>query len=455
MDILNFKALLNDRSGTNQWSIYCPERRRAFILFLNTINYNVNASNYASQADTNLKFEKKEKGILSVWRNLSQLLGNVNSKTVPIADQEICRRLETYVASSTGEDAIGIEIEKSVTNGEHQTVTTKMSTMNATNSTAGTNRFLPVLSHFKYEYFVAGISGGVVSTLTLHPLDLIKIRFAVNDGRTRSVPQYTGLRNAITEIVRSEGVRGLYRGVTPNVLGSGSSWGFYFFFYNTIKTWIQGGNSKKPLGPSMHMLAAADAGILTLLMTNPIWVVKTRLCLQYAGDVHLSESKRYNGMMDALRKIYRTEGIRGLYKGLVPGMFGVSHGAIQFMTYEEMKNKYNIYLSVPIDTKLTTLEYVLFAAISKLFAAAITYPYQVVRARLQDHHHEYNGTWHCVQETWRCEGWRGFYKGLSVNLTRVTPATVITFVVYENVSHFLKIEIIYFLLELVQSFQDK
>lgn len=64
----------------------------------------------------------------------------------------------------------------------------------------------------------------------------------------------------------------------------------------------------------MHMVAAADAGILTLLMTNPIWVVKTRLCLQYADDVHLSESKRYSGMIDALKKISINEGITGLYK---------------------------------------------------------------------------------------------------------------------------------------------
>ncbi|XP_029662814.1 mitochondrial folate transporter/carrier [Formica exsecta] len=305
-------------------------------------------------------------------------------------------------------------------------------------ATPGTPRQLNVLSNFKYEYFVAGISGGVVSTLMLHPLDLIKIRFAVNDGQTNAGPRYNGLRNAMVQIVKTEGVRGLYRGVTPNVLGSGSSWGFYFFFYNTIKTSIQGGNSKKPLGPSMHMFAAADAGVLTLLMTNPIWVVKTRLCLQYAEDVNVAESKKYRGMVDALKKIYKTEGIRGLYKGLVPGLFGVSHGAIQFMVYEEMKNKYYNYLDVPIDTKLSTTEYIVFAAMSKLLAAASTYPYQVVRARLQDHHHDYRGTWHCIQCTWRYESWRGFYKGLSVNLTRVTPATVITFVVYENMFHYLQ-----------------
>lgn len=61
------------------------------------------------------------------------------------------------------------------------------------------------------------------------------------------------------------------------------------------------------------MLAASEAGILTLLMTNPIWVVKTRLCLQYDNSIDINSDKRYRGMVDGLTKIYRTEGIRGLY----------------------------------------------------------------------------------------------------------------------------------------------
>lgn len=63
----------------------------------------------------------------------------------------------------------------------------------------------------------------------------------------------------------------------------------------------------------MHMIAAAEAGVLTLVMTNPIWVVKTRLCLQYGPETQLPQD-RYNGMVDALAKIYRIEGVRGLYR---------------------------------------------------------------------------------------------------------------------------------------------
>ncbi|XP_063220382.1 solute carrier family 25 member 32 [Bacillus rossius redtenbacheri] len=309
-----------------------------------------------------------------------------------------------------------------------------MSTLKTSGTSSSSTLTTTVLSHVKYEHLIAGISGGVASTLILHPLDLIKIRFAVNDGQTAAAPQYLGLRNAVSTIVREEGARGLYRGVAPNVWGSGCAWGIYFLFYNTIKTWIQGGNAQKPLGPSLHMLAAAEAGILTLAMTNPIWVVKTRLCLQYneLDMTKISDSKRYAGMMDALQKIYTHEGIRGLYKGFVPGIFGVSHGALQFMTYEEMKNRYNQYKDLPIDTKLSSLDYLAFAAMSKLIAASATYPYQVIRARLQDQHHNYKGSWDCVKRTWRFEGIRGFYKGLVPYLLHVTPNICLVFLIYEK-----------------------
>lgn len=298
--------------------------------------------------------------------------------------------------------------------------------------TNGTSRKVTLFSQVKYEHMVAGISGGVTSTLILHPLDLIKIRFAVNDGRTTTAPQYRGLTSAFITIFRQEGFRGLYKGVTPNVWGSGSAWGFYFMFYNSIKTWIQGGNATQPLGPAWHMVAAAEAGILTLVMTNPIWVVKTRLCLQYDGMPVKNSQSKYGGMFDGLVKIYRNEGVKGLYRGFVPGMFGVSHGALQFMTYEEMKNKYNEYRNVPINTKLATGEYLVFAAISKLIAAAATYPYQVIRARLQDQNHSYKGSWDCIKQTWRYERMPGFYKGVIPYLVHVTPNICLVMIIYEK-----------------------
>jgi len=268
---------------------------------------------------------------------------------------------------------------------------------------------------------------------------LLKIRFAVDDGKTAANrPQYRGLGHAFYSIFKQEGATGLYKGVSPNVFGAGAAWGSYFLFYNTFKTEMQGGNTKQQLTPSLHMLAAAEAGLVTLVLTNPIWVVKTRLCLQYGMTNAPPGTTIYKGFIDALLKIKAEEGWKGLYKGFVPGIWGVSHGAIQFMAYEELKNLYNIqYKNQPVDTKLGTSEYLFFACLSKLFAAITTYPYQVVRARLQDQHSIYSSATDCVRQTLRDEGLSGFYKGLKPNLARVIPACGLTFVIYEEVSHFL------------------
>jgi len=290
----------------------------------------------------------------------------------------------------------------------------------------------------RMEHLFAGITGGVVSTLILHPLDLLKIRFAVDDGKVQNRPQYRGLGHAFYSIFKQEGATGLYKGVSPNVFGAGAAWGSYFLFYNIVKTEMQGGDSKKQLSPGMHMLAASEAGIMTLVLTNPIWVVKTRLCLQYGVTNPPPNTTIYKGFIDALIKIRRDEGFKGLYKGFVPGIWGVSHGAIQFMAYEELKNAYNInYKNQPVDTKLGTGEYLLFACMSKLFAAITTYPYQVVRARMQDQHSIYSSATDCVRQTLRDEGLSGFYKGIKPNLIRVIPACGLTFVIYEEVSHYL------------------
>ncbi|XP_064597511.1 solute carrier family 25 member 32-like isoform X2 [Liolophura sinensis] len=294
--------------------------------------------------------------------------------------------------------------------------------------------FSSIFRHVRLEHLLAGVSGGVVSTLVLHPLDLVKIRFQVNEGHTKSRPQYRGIVHALQSISRQDGISGLYRGVTPNVWGAGASWGLYFFFYNALKMWMQDGNSQRALSPGHHLLAASEAGLITLIFTNPIWVTKTRLCLQYEASASSSVAAHntYKGMLDALKKIYKYEGLRGWYKGFLPGVFGISHGALQFMAYEEMKNSYNKRLNRPVDHRLGSGEYILFAALSKMFAAVATYPYQVVRSRLQDQHRSYNGVVDVLKQTWRYEGVRGFYKGLVPNLLRVVPACCITFVVYEN-----------------------
>lgn len=300
-----------------------------------------------------------------------------------------------------------------------------------------------------YEHLVAGTLSGLTSTLILHPLDLLKVRFAVADGQSEIKKDYRNISNAFTTIIREEGFKGLYKGVTPSCLGSGTAWGSYFLFYNIVKKQMQDRSPQNHLGPVKHMFAGACAGIFTLTITNPIWVVKTRLCLQYgnqddnlkgkgaiAGNKSstLPSEKCYTGTWDALKKVYKYEGVPGLYKGFVPGLLGVSHGAIQLAAYEEMKKFYITRYNLPSDNSLGTVQYLTFATLSKFLAASITYPYQVLRARLQDQHVNYEGVIDVVRRTWRYESYLGFYKGFSAYILHVTPNVCIVFFVYETVT---------------------
>lgn len=182
------------------------------------------------------------------------------------------------------------------------------------------------------------------------------------------------------------------------------------------------------------------SGILTAILTNPIWVIKTRMLSTGA-----STPGAYSSLTSGALQILRTEGLPGFYRGLIPSLFGVSHGALQFMAYEQLKRwrADNTFTADGIvsdsNRTLSNLDFILLPGLSKIFAGGITYPYQVVRSRLQtyDADKTYKGTTDAMGQIWRREGLGGFYKGLGPNLLRVLPSTCVTFLVYENMRRWL------------------
>ncbi|GMN29306.1 hypothetical protein TIFTF001_002389 [Ficus carica] len=296
---------------------------------------------------------------------------------------------------------------------------------------------------WQWENATAGAVAGFATVATMHPLDVVRTRFQVNDGRVSNLPTYKNTAHAIFTIARSEAR--LYAGFSPAVVGSTVSWALYFFFYDRAKQRYSR-NREEKLSPGHHLASAAEAGALVCLCTNPIWLVKTRLQLQNP----LHQTRPYSGFYDALRTIMREEGWIALYKGIVPGLFLVSHGAIQFTAYEELrkvlvdfKSRKSTEKSRSSDSVLNSFDYAALGASSKIAAMLLSYPFQVIRARLQQRPSNegvprYMDSWHVVKETARFEGLRGFYRGITPNLLKNVPAASITFIVYENVLNLLK-----------------
>ncbi|KAK7834960.1 folate transporter 1 [Quercus suber] len=267
---------------------------------------------------------------------------------------------------------------------------------------------------WQWENATAGAAAGFATVAAMHPLDVVRTRFQVNDGRLSTLPSYKNTAHAIFTIARLEGLRGLYAGFNPAVIGSTVSWGLYFFFYDRAKQ-RHSKNKEGKLNPGLHLASAAEAGALVCLCTNPIWLVKTRLQLQ----TPLHQTQPYSGLYDALRTIMREEGWSALYRGIIPGPFLVSHGAIQFTANEELRKGI-------IDLK------------SKDRKKDSESDDKLLQRPSSDGIPRYMDSWHVVKETARFEGVQGFYKGITPNLLKNVPAASITFIVYENVLKLLK-----------------
>ena len=145
----------------------------------------------------------------------------------------------------------------------------------------------------------------------------------------------------------------------------------------------------------------------------------------------------YTSLFSGVRQIYASDGLRGFYRGLLPSLFGVSHGALQFMVYEKMKI-FRQGQGYPGRSQLSSLDFIALSGTSKLIAGTVTYPYQVVRSRLQTYDAErtYRGVLDVIAQTSRQEGLGGFYRGIVPNMLRVLPSTCVTFLVYESARSF-------------------
>ncbi|RMZ85956.1 hypothetical protein DV737_g272, partial [Chaetothyriales sp. CBS 132003] len=279
----------------------------------------------------------------------------------------------------------------------------------------------------------AGLTAGLVSTIIVHPLDIIKTRLQVDSS---AHPLLNSSRSVLRDLLRNEGpsrIAALYRGLTPNLVGNSAGWALYFFFYkhaqDVVRQWRHYSAGQRLTGAD-YLAASAASGLLSAVLTNPVWVVKTRMLTTSA-----TQSGAYPGLIPGLSSIARTEGFRGYFHGLTPSIFGVTHGALYFLAYEKLKQWRRQQKQT---SELSNSDTIVTSSLSKVFAGVLTYPHQVVRARMQTYETgaampKDKAFLPVIRSLWWNEGFVGFYKGMFPNLLRVIPSTCVTFLVYENV----------------------
>ncbi|KAL4366582.1 hypothetical protein GQ457_05G032070 [Hibiscus cannabinus] len=312
---------------------------------------------------------------------------------------------------------------------------------------------------------LAGAGGGIIAQLITYPLQTVNTR-QQTERDLKKEKRKIGTIEQMCQVVKQEGWERLYGGLTPSLVGTAASQGVYYYFYQIFRNKAERKaleNRKKGIGDGSvgmlsSLLVAALSGCVNVLLTNPIWVIVTRM------QTHTKVPKKDNpnksatpaleetvlsvidplpyGTGHAIQEVYDEAGFLGFWKGVFPTLIMVSNPAIQFTLYETMLKKLKkrrSLLSNPGNIGVTAWEIFLLGALAKLGATVVTYPLNVVKARLQakqvttgDQRHQYKGTLDAILKMIRYEGFCRFYRGMSTKIVQSVLAAAVLFMIKEE-----------------------
>ncbi|WWD16260.1 hypothetical protein CI109_100686 [Kwoniella shandongensis] len=299
---------------------------------------------------------------------------------------------------------------------------------------------------------LAGSVGGCVSMALTYPLVNLSTRAAVQTKKEHlTIPQ------AIQKTLKEEGLSGLYSGLSSSLFGIAVTNGVYYAFYEEtrsvlIKRRAKTNSSLSALTTGEGIIAGLIAGSITTLVTNPIWTVQTA---QSTRAVTLSESRdgvtkkiKPSGI-DAAKEIIKQDGVRGLWRGIGPALILVINPVIQYTTFERLVSLLLNYRLgrqgvTPTGKKalgrssLTDWDLFFLGAASKLVATGGTYPYIVVKSRLQAATHKYKSSLKAILHILESEGLSGLYAGLLPKLLQSVLTAAFMFVAQRRIYEFVK-----------------
>ncbi|KAI7861851.1 mitochondrial carrier domain-containing protein [Spinellus fusiger] len=235
---------------------------------------------------------------------------------------------------------------------------------------------------------------------------------------------YKNTMDAFVRILAKEGPRGLYAGLSSGIFGIAVTNGIYYYCYEAVKASFEKSKKGRPMSAPESILSGAIAGCAVVFATNPIWTINTRLTVRKGTE---EASKKMN-MFTVGASILKKEGVTGLYAGVTAALILVINPIIQYTVFEQLKAK---LLKVGA---LTNFHYFLLGALSKLCATGITYPYLVIKSRMQSAapgDEKYTSIVSGFKKIIVTEGLRGLYKGIHSKIVQSVLTAAFLFMAKE------------------------
>jgi len=281
------------------------------------------------------------------------------------------------------------------------------------------------------KFCLTGASSMAAEAVTF-PVDITKTRLQLQ-GQAGFTGTKMGFGAMLMNIGKTEGLAGLYAGVTPAVARHIPYTGFRAIGYEYIRGFFCGKNATDaPL--IAKMAAGMTAGGIGQAIAVPCDLVKVRMQsdgrLVAAGKM---EAPRYSSMMDAFTKIQATEGMAGFYAGCWPA---IQRAALvnlgELTTYDTAKKNVVVY------TGDNLLGHLCSAICSGFVASLCSTPADVAKSRIMsqtpgpDGKMPYNGTLDCWRKVVATEGPLALYKGFMPGWLRLGPWQLVFWCSYEQ-----------------------
>lgn len=286
---------------------------------------------------------------------------------------------------------------------------------------------------------VAGAAGGSLAMVITYPLIFISTRAAVATEK-----EHKTTYQAVIDVIRSsEGISGLYSGLNSSLLGISVTNFVYYYFYERGRTALVAARStpgSKGLTTVESLLTGFIAGSATSIISNPIWVIQTQQAVRTmapsSGDPSAPRQVviKKLSFLETAQKIINKDGIGALWSGIGPALVLVINPIIQYTAFEQLKNLVMQRRTAKLRAagshraaSFSDMDYFILGALSKLIATSLTYPYIVVKSRLQAGSAQYSSAWAGLQAIINKEGVAGLYKGISAKLVQSVFTAAILF----------------------------
>ncbi|KAL9076057.1 MAG: hypothetical protein Q9157_003785 [Trypethelium eluteriae] len=280
---------------------------------------------------------------------------------------------------------------------------------------------------------LAGAGGGLLSMALTYPLITLSTRAQVESKKAQS-----STLDAARRIVQREGITGLYAGLDSALFGISVTNFVYYYWYEWTRAGferaaLQAGRASKKLTTIESMIAGALAGSATVLITNPIWVVNTRMTarknesdLPSTSDAEKARArKKAPSTIGTLMAIVKEEGFMQLFAGVLPALVLVINPILQYTVFEQLKNV------LERRKRVTPSDSFYLGAFGKLMATGITYPYITVKSRMHVATKESpkEDMFSSFRRILKEEGWSGLYGGIGPKITQsvITAAFLFAF----------------------------